>query len=210
LQHPIYNSYTLHTKTKLKIGCPIHGFFEQQPGAHLNGNGCARCAGTARKSTEEFIIQAREVHGDQYDYSRTEYIRALDNVTIICPEHGEFQQIAVSHLRGRGCPTCAVPGFKPQLPGTLYYLRIERFNQAPLYKIGITNRTVHERFPHNEDRSKIVVLGEWHYQDGGKAYEREREIMQAHRDEKYSGPPVLDSGNTELFNSDVLQLDLPQ
>lgn len=30
-------------KTKIKIGCPIHGLFNQTPNSHLNGNGCPNC-----------------------------------------------------------------------------------------------------------------------------------------------------------------------
>ena len=30
-------------RTKIKIICPIHGIFEQQPRAHLYGQGCAKC-----------------------------------------------------------------------------------------------------------------------------------------------------------------------
>ena len=59
-----------------------------------------------KKTKEEFIAKAREVHGDKYDYSKVEYVGALTKVCIICPEHGEFWQEANSHLRGQGCPKC--------------------------------------------------------------------------------------------------------
>ena len=59
-----------------------------------------------KKTKEEFIASAREVHGDKYDYSKVEYVCALTKVCIICPEHGDFWQEANSHLRGQGCPKC--------------------------------------------------------------------------------------------------------
>ena len=60
-----------------------------------------------RKTTEEFIEEAIEVQGDKYDYSQVEYKGASIKVTIICPEHGPFEQTPHSHLRGHGCPECA-------------------------------------------------------------------------------------------------------
>lgn len=60
-----------------------------------------------RVTTEEFIKQAREVHGDKYDYSQTVYKYAREKVTIICPIHGPFKQEAYSHKKGHGCDKCA-------------------------------------------------------------------------------------------------------
>ena len=58
-------------------------------------------------TTEEFIKKSREVHGDKYDYSKVEYVNNKNKVIIICPEHGEFPQYPVNHIRGKGCPKCA-------------------------------------------------------------------------------------------------------
>ena len=60
-----------------------------------------------RKTTEEFIVDARRVHGDKYDYSKVIYVRNGDKVEIVCPKHGSFMQVASSHLSGCGCPKCA-------------------------------------------------------------------------------------------------------
>ena len=59
-------------------------------------------------TTEIFIERARQVHGDKYDYSKVEYTKKDNKVCIICPEHGEFWQIANNHMRGAGCPKCGV------------------------------------------------------------------------------------------------------
>ena len=56
------------------------------------------------KTTREFIKQAKEIHGDIYDYSLTKYTKSRDYVEIICPEHGKFTIEANSHLQGHGCP----------------------------------------------------------------------------------------------------------
>lgn len=60
-----------------------------------------------RKTREEFISDAIEVHGDKYDYSKVEYVNGTKNVIIVCPEHGEFNQSPKQHLKGCGCRHCA-------------------------------------------------------------------------------------------------------
>jgi len=52
------------------------------------------------------INKSRKIHGDVYDYSKSEFIKAHDNTVIICKEHGEFNQRFSSHFLGQGCPIC--------------------------------------------------------------------------------------------------------
>lgn len=92
------------SKIKVKIICPSCGVFEQQPTNHLIGYGCPKCSGLY-KTTEEFIKQARKIHGDKYDYSKTNYITSKFKVIITCPIHGDFIQSPTNHLKG-GCVKC--------------------------------------------------------------------------------------------------------
>lgn len=55
---------------------------------------------------EEFIVRAKEIHGDKYDYSKVEYTKSRNKVCIICIKHGEFWQTANEHLGGKGCAKC--------------------------------------------------------------------------------------------------------
>ena len=57
---------------------------------------------------ETFIKSSNKKHNDRYDYSKVEYINIHTKVCIICPEHGEFWQTPKSHIRGHGCPLCAI------------------------------------------------------------------------------------------------------
>lgn len=57
-------------------------------------------------TTEEFIKKAKKIHNNKYDYSKVFYINAKTKVSIICPIHGMFEQIAGNHLGGNGCPFC--------------------------------------------------------------------------------------------------------
>lgn len=59
-------------------------------------------------NTPLFIEKARRVHGDKYDYSKVEYVKANLKVCIICPEHGDYWQTPNEHINGGcGCPICA-------------------------------------------------------------------------------------------------------
>lgn len=90
------------------ISCPKHGKFKQLVLGHLQGYGCYKCGNETRTYlTEDFIKKAKIKHGDKYDYSKVMYVHSKNKVTIICPEHGEFEQIANAHLYGSICPRCS-------------------------------------------------------------------------------------------------------
>lgn len=108
----------VNNSTPVEIICPEHGPFMQIPSSHLDKKrnvGCPIC-GKARnqlsclrkmqEASESFEQKARKVHGDKYDYSKVEYRGATKEVTIICPVHGEFRQVATYHLNGCGCQKC--------------------------------------------------------------------------------------------------------
>ena len=59
-----------------------------------------------RLTQEEFIRGCTEIHKGKYDYSRVAYKNMRTKVTITCPIHGDFEQIADAHYRGKGCWLC--------------------------------------------------------------------------------------------------------
>lgn len=100
-------------KTKITIICPEHGEFEQRPDSHLGGAGCETCnrrkvARMQTKTTEKFIEESIEIHGEKYDYSLVNYVNDSTHVTITCAIHGEFQQVPRTHLKGKGCKFCGI------------------------------------------------------------------------------------------------------
>lgn len=62
------------------------------------------------KDLESFIIKARKIHGDSYDYSKVVYTKACNKVIIRCIKHDyEFHQTINSHTSSKsGCPLCAL------------------------------------------------------------------------------------------------------
>lgn len=59
------------------------------------------------KDTQDFIQTSKQVHGDRYDYSKTEYNGIKNKVVITCAIHGDFRQPAHYHLKGKNCFQCA-------------------------------------------------------------------------------------------------------
>ena len=187
-------------QSKVTIICPTHGEFEQSPNHHKKGRGCPDCSGLKKLTTETAVAQFKEVHGDKYDYSKVVYVNTSTKVTIICPTHGEFEQTPANHKKVKGCPSCQRAGFQPNLPAILYYLEVDG---GTAYKIGITNRTVEQRFT-SSDLPKIKVLNVVEYAHGGDAQKAEQKILKEFAYAKYTGDDLLSSGNTELFNQDIL------
>ena len=113
-----HNGFYLYDKTnfisrnkKITVTCPNHGDFVVLAKNHLHGSGCPQCAREkngikCRKTQEEFIRRAKEIHGNRYIYDKTIYITLEDPVTITCPNHGDYIQTPTSHLNGHGCPHC--------------------------------------------------------------------------------------------------------
>lgn len=92
---------------KVKIICPIHGVFEQDPCSHLAGHGCPYCADRVKLTNEEFIKRSKEKHGDLYDYTLVDYKDSHTEVKIVCKKCGNiFEQKPNVHLSGHGCNQC--------------------------------------------------------------------------------------------------------
>lgn len=60
-----------------------------------------------KNKSEVFAFKAKEVHGEKYDYSLVDFKRSDRKVTIVCPEHGAFEQTPSNHMLGTKCPKCS-------------------------------------------------------------------------------------------------------
>ena len=123
----------INSKTKVCIICPEHGEFWQRPKDHLQGHGCYHCGRKLCRgksvSTETLIQTMKDVHNNEYDYSKVEYKGSKEKICIICPEHGEFWQNGGVHLQGSGCPKCLKSKLENEMSSILHNLNIEYFEQ---------------------------------------------------------------------------------
>lgn len=99
---------------KVEIICKFHGSFWQFPHNHLKGSGCKQCAikaeaeRRAKKVGSTFELRSNKIHENKYYYHNVVYINNKSKVDIICPTHGSFLQAPGNHLKGMGCPSCAI------------------------------------------------------------------------------------------------------
>lgn len=126
--------------TKMCITCPDHGDFLISPDCFIAGQRCYECSLIVRgmkrrKPLEDFLADARIKHGYKYSYVPESYKDSSTKMTIICPDHGAFEQIPKSHLSGRGCADCAETGFNPEKPANVYCLKSD---DGAFLKVGIT------------------------------------------------------------------------
>lgn len=158
---------------------------------------------SAINKTSYWINMAIEIHGDNYDYSKTIYTHSTEKLIIICKEHGEFKQTSDLHLQGYGCPGCkkntlrenpngwTLEGWK--LAGKesknfdsfkVYIIKCWEGNEE-FYKIGRTFKTVKKRYaaktfmPYDYEIIKIVE-GEVDF-----IYNLESKLQNLNKDFKY-------------------------
>ncbi len=203
--------YTNH-KTKINIGCKIHGVFAQTPSSHKQGAGCPDCKNEKlRLSPKKVIYDFLLIHNGDYDYSEMSYINARTKIKIKCNKCSvSFLQTPNDHKNGHGCPNCGSVRMLhnkhtyKNRPTTLYYIQV-----GNLYKIGLTMTEVKTRFIKEINNGlSIKLIQSWFFEDGAIAYEREQTILNRFKDNRYIGPNILYGGNTELFVCDVLKLNI--
>jgi hypothetical protein len=197
---------------KVTIICPIHGEFKQIAAMHMNGAGCKKCATLDSSiSKHEFIRRSVIKHKNKYDYSLVEYNSVRDKVSIICPKHGVFKQLAVSHMNGHGCRICLFErcGWNKsksieRANGRMYTLyKIHCWNKnESFYKIGKTVQSVHDRFnsrmPYNY-RVISELTG-----DAGYIYDLENKEKRRHKHLKYEPAIGFNGSKTECFTKLII------
>ena len=215
-----------YNSKKVVILCKEHGEFLQRPSKHLYGGKCMKCrnkniGNLNRSTTEQFVEKANKIHNFKYNYSKVNYINSVTSVTIICPIHGDFEQIPNSHLNGRSCKLCAnltLAQHNKNNPTSWNYTNWEKAGskskhfdsfkiyiikcwneEEEFYKIGKTYNTVKRRFkskikmPYNYEIIETIV---------GESREistLEKELQKLNYEFKYE-TKILFKGNNECFS----------
>lgn len=98
----------VNSKKPVIIVCKIHGKFLQKPNTHMNGKGCPKCSRFAKKTIEQFIVEANKVYKNKFSYKKFIYRTGHTPGIIGCSHCGDFMQSPSSHLQGNGCPKCNI------------------------------------------------------------------------------------------------------
>ena len=104
-------------------------------------------------TTKSFIEECKRIHGNKFDYSKTEYIDSKKKVTIICPIHGEFQINPISHLKSKtGCRKCSYETSKKILVEGKDRKTMREYRIWKGMKTRVTN-------PNQDDAKRYVLRG---------------------------------------------------
>lgn len=154
-----------------------------------------------RITKQGFIKRARNKHGKKYDYTLVKYKNNVTNITIVCPEHGPFVTKPIYHLAGSGCPKCPKNAPRSNDKAILYYIKV-----GALYKIGVTTKTVKDRYNRECVDYKILYQEEGTWEEVNR---KEAELIRKYGELRYTGPsPFAYTGTTELFVVDILNKDV--
>lgn len=131
----------VNAHTKICFICKEHGEFITKPYYILQGHGCPKCGNekTSKKLSmdlETFLLKAKEIHGEKYDYSKVEYDDYETEICIVCKKHGEFYQKPHAHLTDRGCPVCKFSHLERQMAKFLNDNKITYLPQQQFKWIG--------------------------------------------------------------------------
>jgi hypothetical protein len=108
-----------NSRTKMRIRCPVHGWFPQEPDVHLSGIGCRKCGharrGAASKLTpEEFAARLKQKYAGLIS---CELVGLHEKTIAQCRLHGAFETAPAQLLYGKyGCRHCARDSGESGLP----------------------------------------------------------------------------------------------
>lgn len=211
----------------VKIECFKHGIFNQSPSNHLRGQGCYKCSilKTIRrmvKTTEQFIIEAIEIHGDKYKYDKVNYIKNNIKVEIKCNVHGYFYQTPSDHLSGKDCRKCGNEKIRKNQQKNPAGWNITNWNNAAkkskhfdsfkvyiircwneeeeFYKIGRTFLKTSRRFYSKKGMPyKYEILNEIIFDNAKDAFDKENYLKRENKENKYI-PLIKFHGMYECFS----------
>lgn len=206
-------------KDKVTIICPKHGKFSQEVYSHKRGCDCQLCNieklnNNNRQSKEDFLKKSKEIHGNRYSYSNTEYIDDRTKVIISCNFHGNFLQTPNAHKQGKGCMKCTKENIgwtkkkwknKGKERKAKVYI-IKCFNENEEFiKIGRTFNTIKKRFaskselPYNYEI--IRIFESFNYNE---IWDKEIFLHRKYKDFKYL-PKIHFKGKHECFSIEILK-----
>lgn len=98
-----------------------------------------------KKTTKQFIEEAKNIHGDLYDYSETKYRGRFEPINIECKIHGMFNvSSACNHIKNKvGCSLCK--RFEKGLEKIEKYYNLDKYYFEDISKYEGNKQTVHIR-----------------------------------------------------------------
>jgi len=216
----------ISSKYKVKVRCTKHNIiFEKDIQSYLLGCGCPKCSAEnysflRKKTTEQFVKEAKEVHENRFDYTNTTYISVKNVLSVTCKKHSNtFECYPDNHLKVKsgGCKKCHSEYISKKFKGRegtcgytksayikqakgkecrVYFIRCWD-DQEEFYKIGKTFLDINIRFKKSNMPYSFTevdsIKGE-----AGFIYDLENELHRQYKSHKYR-PEEWFAGYTECY-----------
>lgn len=193
------------TSSKVFLICPSGHLYKVAPCSFKDGDGCMSCSKICPRKAEERLEHLIKDRGYQKEEDYV-YVNARTAISLICFEGHKFRATPTNLKSGQGCPGCALHGFNQCIPATLYYIAFYPWPNRVVYKIGITNRSVKDRY--RQCKTPYRILMEKQFESGLDCLNEETRLNRKHRKHRCKDAPVDTLGRKELFGIDVLGLDV--
>jgi Zn finger protein HypA/HybF involved in hydrogenase expression len=146
--------------TKVAIGCKVHGEFLQTTAAHISGQGCPECGKIKRRigkriTFDDFLIRAKDKHGNKFSYNKESYVDIEKAFVIVCPNHGEFTQSPKTHIKSHGCPRCGNNSASHKLS-----LTRQEFVDKTISVHG--DKFIYDKVKYINNRTPIIITCKFH------------------------------------------------
>lgn len=209
--------------TKVDLRCTVHNHeFNISISARLGGQKCPKCAEEnysllRKKTTEQFIEEAKEIHGDLHDYTDTVYTGCRRELEIRCKKHDIiFKTFPSSYLDGFTCFKCrhentgrkskhhhTKEGYIYLANGRVTHLYLIKCSNddEEFYKIGKTFRSFNERFTKTNMPYSYEVIST-HIGSADKIWDLEEELHKKYKKYKYK-VKILFDGYSECYNMEL-------
>ncbi len=199
------NELIMNYPTKGVAGCNIN---KSSAAIHIR----AKKLGIKGPKSTDLLKWNNEIYDNklfetQLDVYRIEdYINSRTPILHECSKEHQWKAKPANIIHSlTGCPKCAIYGFDYSAPAILYYIKINGY-----YKLGITNRTVNDRYDNNRQKKDIEIIDEMHFDVGKDAYNYEQLLINKYAIYSAINTGILSqNGSTELFTVDILNGKIP-
>lgn len=190
-------------RTPIKHICEHQHIWRAIPSNVLKGHGCPQCANIKRTKTHSaYIAQLVELNSELFPFKNELYVKNNVELTHECSE-GHSYKIQPHHVLSNPRCTQCVGLDRDHI---VYYIRII-FDNTVYYKIGLTFKTVEQRFFPDRKNVDLTTIKLWNFDNFHLARAFERSILKEYKGYKVGNLGILTDGNTEIFSIDVLGLD---
>lgn len=174
----------------------------------------------AEPQAYNFAVKKKLIHISFAHMRRARIVWCRTSVMAEAAKHssrGLFQAVASGAYKhadkhgylDKACAHMPTPeyGFSKEKTAVLYHLRMTTPDGVVLYKIGITNRDPAARIAGMGLGPGVAaeILDTIKFDSGRDARMAEKRLHRRLKNHRYSGPPILKNGNTELFTIGILE-----